>query len=304
MSETKSNILDITEHEDGQRLDNFLIKTLKGVPKSHIYRIVRHGEVRVNKKRIKPDYRLQVGDIVRLPPMLRTTEKETATPHVKLVTLLQERIIYEDASLLIINKPSGIASHGGSGINFGVIEALRTVYSKLELVHRLDRGTSGCMILAKKRSALLELHALIRENKIKKSYQALVRGRWQGGKRMVDAPLLKNQLCSGERIVIVNKEHGKAACTEFRPLQRLDNATLVEARLHSGRTHQIRVHAAYIGHHIAGDEKYGDTEFNKIMRKKGLRRLFLHAYALQFNKINIVAELDSELLAILKEMSR
>jgi 23S rRNA pseudouridine955/2504/2580 synthase len=289
----------ITANQAGQRIDNFLLKELKGVPKSHIYRILRTGQVRVNKKRVKPDYRLQANDQVRIPP-IRTATKSSAKPSAKLIELLRNRIIYEDTNLLIINKPAGIASHGGSGINFGVIEILRAIYPHLELVHRLDRETSGCMILAKKRSILKELHALLRVNQIQKTYLALVQGRWQNGKRIVEAPLLKHQLKSGERIVRVD-EKGKPAKTEFRPKQKFANTTLIAAIPHTGRTHQIRVHAAYINHPIAGDNKYGDKEFNKIMRKKGIKRLFLHAYALKFQlpstkkTIKVTAELDEEL---------
>ncbi len=292
----------ITDNQAGQRIDNFLLKELKGVPKSHIYRILRTGQVRINKRRVKPDYRLQIGDQIRIPP-LRMAEKLSKKPKAELIELLCNRIVYEDENLLIINKPAGIASHGGSGINFGVIEVLRAIYPKLELVHRLDRETSGCMILAKKRSILKELHELLRENKIKKTYLALVRGRWKNGKCIVEAPLLKNQLKSGERIVRVS-EKGKSAKTEFRLKRNFSNAALIEAILHTGRTHQIRVHAAYINHPIAGDDKYGDKEFNKILRKKGIKRLCLHAYALKFNlpstkkTINIKVDLDEELSTI------
>lgn len=284
----------ITENQAGQRIDNFLIKELKGVPKSHIYRILRTGQVRVNKKRVKPDYRLKADDQVRIPPIRTATKSTTKKPSATFIDLLRSHIIYEDENLLIINKPAGIAAHGGTGINFGVIEILREIYPYLELVHRLDRETSGCMILAKKRSILTELHALLRDNQIKKTYIALVRGRWPNGKRIVEAPLVKNS------IVRVD-ENGKPAKTEFRPKQKVANATLIEAIPYTGRMHQIRVHAAYINHPIAGDDKYGDREFNKAMRKKGIKRLFLHAYALEFRlpstkkTIKVTAELDEKL---------
>ncbi len=293
------------EQQD-QRVDNFLFKHLKGVPKSHIYRIIRTGQVRVNKKRIKPDYRLQTNDQIRIPP-LRLASKTLTHPKPELVKLLQSRIIYEDNNLLIINKPAGIAAHGGTGINFGVIEILREIYPRLELAHRLDRETSGCIILAKKRSTLKELHTLLRNNQIIKTYLALLRGSWKGSKRIVEIPLLKNILKSGERMVCVSSK-GRAAVTEFRPKQKFSDTALMEIILHTGRTHQIRVHAAYIGHPVAGDEKYGDKGFNKIMRHKGLKRLFLHAYEIKFclpsysKTINIKAELDEDLLRFLNAL--
>jgi 23S rRNA pseudouridine955/2504/2580 synthase len=211
---------------------------------------------------------------------------------------------------LIINKPSGVASHGGSGINFGAIETIRNMFPKakfLELAHRLDRDTSGCIIIAKKRQILIELHELLYNHQMVKTYLALVRGKWQGGTHFVDVPLLKNQLKSGERIVRIS-DAGKAAKTEFKLRQQFANAALLEVIIHTGRTHQIRVHASHIGYPIAGDEKYGDKEFNKIMRAAGLKRLFLHAYALNFKLpsstkiINVKAELDPDLLQILKNM--
>jgi len=288
----------IAEEQQAQRIDNFLFKYLKGVPKSHIYRILRRGEIRVNKKRIKPDYKLQIDDQIRIPP-IRMAIKTKKSPPQKLIQLLQSRIIYEDKNLIIINKPAGIAAHGGSGISFGVIETLRELYPNLSLVHRLDRETSGCLILAKKRNMLRELHALLRNNQIKKTYLALLKGRLTA-KRIVEAPLLKNILKSGERMVRISTK-GRAAKTEFRIKQKFLNITLVEAILHTGRTHQIRVHAAHIGHPIAGDEKYGDKDFNKTMRQQGLKRLFLHAYSLKFRipstnqLINVKADLDDDL---------
>lgn len=300
----KTIIIDL--EQENQRIDNFLFKQLKGVPKSHIYQIIRTGQVRVNKKRVKPHYKLKINDQIRIPP-LRLAPKIVAHPKPELIKLLQNRILYEDNNLLVINKPTGIATHVGSGINFGVIEILRELYPRLELAHRLDRDTSGCLVLAKNRGTLKELHTLLRNNQIKKTYLALLKGSWKGGKQIVEMPLLKNILKSGERMVCVSGK-GRAALTEFRPKQKFSNATLTEVILHTGRTHQIRVHAAYIGHPVAGDEKYGDKEFNKIMRQKGLKRLFLHAYAIKFHlpsysrPINIKAELDEDLLKFLKTM--
>lgn len=305
-NKTTLQIITIDEANAGQRIDNFFIKILKGVPKSHIYRILRKGEVRVNKKRIKAEYRLQLNDQIRIPP-IRVAERIKEQPHNKAIKNLEQRIIYEDEGLLVINKPSGIAAHGGSGINFGVIETVRKMRPKakfLELAHRLDRDTSGCIIIAKKRSVLIELHELLINNQIEKTYLALVRGIWKGHKRLVDAPLLKNQLQSGERMVHINPK-GKAARTEFQLHQQFANTALIEAILHTGRTHQIRVHAAHIGYPIAGDEKYGDKDFNKTMRKIGLKRLFLHAYSLHFKLPSsgktyyIKTELDPELKKLL-----
>lgn len=298
----------IGAEQAGQRIDNYLIKILPGVPKSHVYKILRKGEIRVNKKRIKPEYRLQEQDEIRVPP-IRIATKNQNVPLSKTANLLEKRIIYEDEQIIIINKPSGIASHGGSGINFGVIEIMRALRPNarfLELVHRLDRDTSGCMILAKKRSALVELHALLRTGKITKTYLALVKGSWESGKKMVNLPLVKNQLQSGERIVRVNKE-GKEAITEFKLIKKFVQASLVEAILHTGKTHQIRVHTAYLGHPIAGDEKYGDKEFNKTLRHSGLKRLFLHAKTIKFiftsgQNIEIKSPLDNELNEVLSKL--
>ena len=272
-----------TQHE-GQRIDNFLTAYLKGVPKSFIYRILRKGEVRVNKSRAKPTYRLQEGDMLRIPPLRRAEAAEAPVPGKKLVALLNQCILYEDEGILILNKPAGIAVHGGSGLSFGVIEILRAMRPQapfLELVHRLDRDTSGCLIIAKKGSALRHLHKLLREDGMTKRYLALLRGAWHGGERRVTAPLRKNVLQSGERIVKVEAD-GKRSQTLFIPLRRWPAATLVEVVPFTGRTHQIRVHAAFLKQPIAGDEKYGDADFNRAMQEKGLRRLFLHAANLSF----------------------
>jgi 23S rRNA pseudouridine955/2504/2580 synthase len=306
-SETKAHNLIVDEELANQRLDNFLFNKLKNVPKSRIYRMLRGGEVRVNKKRVKPLYKIQPNDVIRIPPFWEEiTSNSDRKPKSGLTKLLLASIIFEDNRIIVINKPTGVASHGGSGINFGVIETLRAAredLKNLELVHRLDRDTSGCLILAKKRSALRELHQLAYEGKILKKYVLLVRGKWENGKRIVDLPLLKNQLKSGERIVTID-ENGKRSVTVFRPVKIGQNASLIEAELKTGRTHQIRVHATHIGYPIACDEKYGDKEFNNEMKKQGLKRLFLHAEKIGFcwatgEKVEFMVELDSGLKEIL-----
>lgn len=268
----------------GQRIDNYLLSLLKGVPKSYIYRILRRGEVRVNKGRIRARYRLQIGDILRLPPMRLADEREPARPDNRLLERLKRSIIHEDERILVINKPSGVAVHGGSGVKYGVIEALRQLWPEqrqLELVHRLDRDTSGALMIAKKRSALRILHELLREKRVDKRYVALLSGQWPQESREIDLPLLKNRLKSGERIVLADTG-GKSARTRFRPRERYLNSMLVEVQPVTGRTHQIRVHADHLGTPILGDEKYGDEVANMTMRKLGLKRLFLHAESLRF----------------------
>ena len=305
----KPVIVEIDDERAGQRIDNYLMSQLKGVPRSRIYRLLRKGEVRVNKGRIKPDYKIREGDLVRIPPIRMAASKEErhGSPADGLLKRIESTIIYQDESLLVINKPSGIAVHGGSGIDFGVIEALRALYPKeksLELVHRLDRDTSGCLMIAKKRAALKSLHEQIKNNEIRKTYVALVKGQWEGGEQTVDAPLLKNILKSGERVVRVDAS-GKSAKSIFKPVKLFADATLVEVELITGRTHQIRVHATHIGHPIAGDEKYGQRAFNLTMKQRGLSRLFLHAKSLCFkhpkteDTINVVAPMGEELQKIL-----
>lgn len=276
-------LLEVAPELAGQRIDNFLRTQLKGVPKTLIYRILRKGEVRVNKGRIKPEYKLQAGDIVRVPP-LRLAERDEPEPLAQgLLQRLEAAIVYEDKALIVLNKPAGIAVHGGSGLNYGVIEAFRQLRPEakdLELVHRLDRDTSGLLMIAKKRSMLRHLHEALRGDGVDKRYMALVRGHWATAKKQVSAPLLKSNLRSGERMVEVNPE-GKEALTVFRVLRRFGEfATLVEAKPVTGRTHQIRVHTQYAGHSIAGDSKYGDDDFTKEIRELGGKRLFLHAYEL------------------------
>ncbi|WP_323833283.1 23S rRNA pseudouridine(955/2504/2580) synthase RluC [Pseudomonas sichuanensis] len=276
-------LIEVAPELAGQRIDNFLITALKGVPKTLVYRILRKGEVRVNKGRIKPEYKLQAGDIVRVPPVRLPERDEPAPVAQGLLQRLEAAIVYEDKALIVMNKPSGIAVHGGSGLSFGVIEALRQLRpdaKELELVHRLDRDTSGLLMIAKKRSMLRHLHAALRGDGVDKRYMALVRGHWPTAKKQVSAPLLKSNLRSGERMVEVNDE-GKEALTMFRVLRRFGEfATIVEARPITGRTHQIRVHTLHVGHMIAGDSKYGDEDFSREIRELGGKRLFLHAYQL------------------------
>ncbi|MBW2958002.1 MULTISPECIES: 23S rRNA pseudouridine(955/2504/2580) synthase RluC [Hafnia] len=304
MNNTSVKLVTIAADEAGQRIDNFLRNQLKGVPKSMIYRIVRKGEVRVNKKRIKPEYKLQSGDEVRIPPV-RIAERDEAPVSAKLdkVAALNDCIIFEDDYLLVLNKPSGTAVHGGSGLSFGVIEGLRALRPEarfLELVHRLDRETSGVLLVAKKRSALRALHEQLRMKGMQKDYLALVRGQWQSHCKVVQAPLLKNILQSGERIVRVNAE-GKPSETRFKVEERFENATLVKASPVTGRTHQIRVHTLHAGHPIAFDDRYGDREFDSELKGTGLDRLFLHAAALRFEHPNtgeimrVEAPLDKKL---------
>ncbi|MGQ0285662.1 23S rRNA pseudouridine(955/2504/2580) synthase RluC [Pasteurellaceae bacterium 22721_9_1] len=309
-------LFEISEDESGQRIDNYLLAKLKGVPKSLIYRIVRKGEVRVNKGRIKPEYKLQTGDIVRVPPV-RVSEKTQAPVSSKLnkVSQLEQQIIFEDDCLLVLNKPSGIAVHGGSGLSFGVIEGLRALRPEarfLELVHRLDRDTSGILLVAKKRSALRHLHEQLRVKTVQKDYLALVRGQWQSHVKSVQAPLLKNELASGERIVKVS-DQGKPSETRFTVEERYHNATLIKASPITGRTHQIRVHTLHAGHPIALDDKYGDKNFDAEMSEIGLDRLFLHAASIRFEHpktgetLRLNAPLDNKMkkiLTILREQSR
>jgi 23S rRNA pseudouridine955/2504/2580 synthase len=270
--------VEIPEAAAGQRLDNFLLGRLKGVPKSHVYRLLRKGEVRVNKGRAKPDYRLEAGDVVRLPPV-RRPEPGVPSAHGRSAGLrLEEHILHEDGRLIVLDKPSGIAVHGGSGLSHGVIEALRAARPDapyLELVHRLDRETSGCLLIAKRRSMLRSLHELLREGRVEKRYLALVKGRWDLGQVRLEDRLRKTTR-GGERVVTVDDD-GKTAASIFRPVEIGSAASLLEVRIMTGRTHQIRVQAAEAGHPLAGDERYGDREFNRRMKALGVERLFLHA---------------------------
>lgn len=310
MTQPTARIIDVAAADEGQRIDNYLLTQLKGVPKSRIYRILRTGEVRVNSGRIKPTYRIKAGDAIRIPPIRVSGDEAPARPGDRMLARVAASILYEDKGLLVVNKPPGLAVHGGSGLSYGLIEALRALRPEapfLELGHRLDRDTSGCLVIAKKRSVLRTFHELLREGGSDKRYLALLKGCWRGGERRVEAPLLKNVTQSGERMVKVAPE-GKPALTIFRPLTVYKGATLVEAELITGRTHQVRVHAAHIGHPIAGDDKYGDEAFNKRMAELGLKRLFLHASALSFTLpesgqvVSVSAPLGDELCAVLDRL--
>jgi 23S rRNA pseudouridine955/2504/2580 synthase len=314
MHKKKSAVQHVTVNAEyeGQRIDNFLLTKLKGMPKSRIYRILRKGEVRVNKKRVSPFYRLIDGDSVRLPPVFLAEKAQMAPPSKKTADLLEGRILFEDEHFLIINKPAGMSVHAGSTVRVGVVEALRHMYPKLpnlELAHRLDSETSGCLILAKKKKILRELHQLLREGKISKIYWTLTMGKWKDSELRVDLPLLKDYRDGGKHVVEV-KNDGKNALTVFRPLKILKQAALMEVKLHTGRTHQIRVHASHQGHPIAGDDRYGDPDFNKHARQLGLKRMFLHARSIDFvlpslnQHIKVVAPLDPELEEAVKAFEK
>ncbi|KAA1193158.1 23S rRNA pseudouridine(955/2504/2580) synthase RluC [Pseudohalioglobus sediminis] len=275
--------LQVDEDSSGQRLDNFLTRELKGVPRTRLYKALRKGEIRVNKGRVKPDYRLVAGDTVRIPPLRTAAPADPPTVPRYWAEQLSGRIIYEDGDLLVIDKPSGLAVHGGSGLNYGMIECLRQLRPDdryLELVHRLDRDTSGVILVARRPAALRELHRQLREDKVDKRYLALVAGKWPRTLKRVEAPLQKNVLKSGERMVRVSKE-GKASITEFSVVERFNGATLVEAKPVTGRTHQIRVHCQYAGYPLLGDSKYGSPQGEALCQQIGLRRLFLHARLLR-----------------------
>ncbi len=279
----------IAEDRDGQRIDNFLLGYLKGAPRSLIYKLLRSGQVRVNGGRVKAERKLEEGDLIRIPPVRLEEAADKGVPAKGLLDAVQASIVFEDARLLAINKPAGVASHGGSGISFGAIETLRALRPKesLELVHRLDRDTSGLLLIARKRSALTELQALMREDAgrsggIRKRYLALLAGRMPDGVMSVDAPLHVGLRQGGERHVQVNPQ-GKASLSHFKVLERRGGQSYCEVRIETGRTHQIRVHAQHIGHPIAGDDKYGDEAVNKRLREQvGLKRMFLHASTLEF----------------------
>lgn len=295
----------IDENSENQRLDNYLIKHLKGVPKSRIYRIVRKGEVRVNKGRKNCDYKLQINDIVRIPP-IRTSSEKPIIINDELKQLIKNSIIYEDDGIIAINKPAKLAVHSGSGISVGVIDIVRQMYIKpMELVHRLDRGTSGVLLIAKKRSILKNLNQQIANGSMEKKYTTLVQHHWSKKTHTIDAPLMNNSRAT----VVDNK--GKNAISHFHPLKNItigdDKLSLVDVHIETGRTHQIRVHSAYAGHQVAGDEKYGDIDLNRRLKIYKLNRLFLHAYKLSFhnpstNKIQtIVADISTELQDFLKQ---
>jgi 23S rRNA pseudouridine955/2504/2580 synthase len=298
------------EGDDGQRLDNFLLRILGPVPRSLVYRILRTGQVRVNGRRAKPAYRLAAGDRVRLPPLQDAGRKqdpaEAKAPSKSLRDFVTAAVVHEDRDLIVVNKPAGVAVHGGSGVSFGVIEALRAVHpelKELELVHRLDRETSGCLLVAKRRAVLRDLHAQLRERQMQKRYLALVAGRWPFGAKTIDLPLKTNLKQGGERVVRVHDE-GQDAVTTFKPLEQFGKvATLLDVDLGTGRTHQIRVHAAHAGYPVAGDQKYGDREKDAKLKAYGLSRMFLHAASLTFRRgdepFTATAPLPPELQAVL-----
>jgi 23S rRNA pseudouridine955/2504/2580 synthase len=275
----------ITEQEAGQRIDNFLMRHFKSVPRSRVYRLLRKGEVRVNKKRVDAEYRMAAGDEVRLPPVRIDSSEEPGQPSSSLQELIEKAVIFQDKHLLVINKPPGVAVHGGSGMSFGVIEALRASRPRetLELVHRLDRDTSGCLCVARDRATLVALHALIRDSGMHKTYLGLVSGSWQLGTKRIDAPLATDGRSHGERHVRVAAA-GKNSVSVFKPVQFFASAaTLMEVDIPTGRTHQIRVHAAFAGHPLLGDDKYGDRDRNAEFKRLGLKRIFLHAHSVAFD---------------------
>jgi 23S rRNA pseudouridine955/2504/2580 synthase len=295
----------------GQRLDNFLLASLKGVPRSHVYRLIRSGQVRVNSGRSAPSYKLRAGDRVRVPPVARTSAAPASVTGGGSLEWLERRIVHEDERLLVLDKPAGLAVHGGSGIQLGCIEALRSLRPQarfLELAHRLDRATSGCLLVAKRRSALRLLHAVLREGGMEKRYLALVKGLWERGTVEIDAPLSARRR-EGEVRVRVDAE-GKLARSRFRRVEAFAAAaSLVEVELLTGRTHQIRVHAAHLGHPLAGDERYGEEAFNESMRAFGLGRMFLHAHSVAFTwpdtgrEVAVSIPLPPELGAVLDALS-
>lgn len=309
---TKVEYKAIGQEEVGQRLDNYLARTLKGVPRSLIYRILRKGEVRVNKKRVEPSYKLQLDDQIRIPPVkVSATDVKVPSTNLQIVQNIKNNILFENEQIFVVNKPCAIASHGGSGIEFGLIEALRALFPQypfLELAHRLDRETSGCLIIAKRRSALRDLHEQFRQRIVKKRYLTLVPGRWDKKLKLVQAPLIRNQLKSGERMVEVNFKQGAPSSTGFELVEYLKGASLIQAMPHTGRTHQIRVHTAYVNHPVGGDEKYGDPVFNKYLKEHGLHRMFLHSNKIIFNDpqshelLKITAPLPDELQLVVDNL--
>jgi 23S rRNA pseudouridine955/2504/2580 synthase len=297
----------VTADEAGQRIDNFLMRHFKTVPRSRVYRLLRKGEVRVNRKRVEAEYRIQEGDEVRLPPVRIEADAQPGRPSGSLLELIERAVIFQDKHLLIVNKPAGVAVHGGSGMSFGVIETLRASRPRetLELVHRLDRDTSGCLAVARDRTTLVALHALIRNGGMHKTYLALVAGSWQLGTKRIDAPLATDSRQHGERHVRVAPA-GKDSVSVFKPVQFFGSlATLMEVDIPTGRTHQIRVHASFAGHPLLGDDKYGDRARNADLKSHGLKRTFLHAQSLAFEwpgsgvPFHVSAPLPEELAAVL-----
>ncbi|MBP9722111.1 MAG: RluA family pseudouridine synthase [Gammaproteobacteria bacterium] len=313
-----TNIIKVNIEYINQRLDNFLFRELKNAPKSLIYRLVRKGAIRVNGKRVKPEHKLLLNDEIKLPNLtdVKTPEDRNldrrATNQIisnQTVQNLKKRIIYENNDFLILNKPSGLAVHAGSNVKFGVVDILRKLYGEkfyLELVHRLDRDTSGCLMIAKSRIALQELHTKIQEREINKTYLALVKKSWPNSKRLINHPLRKSVLQGGERMVVVDPAHGKASLTRVEVKAIKNNTSLLQLQAVTGRTHQLRVHCAFEGYPIIGDSKYGDKELNKeVKNKANLKRIFLHAYKLEFNwgkasnLVSVTADLEPDLEATL-----
>jgi 23S rRNA pseudouridine955/2504/2580 synthase len=307
---TQVQHLTVTAEDAGQRLDNFIQKRLGDVPRSRVYRVIRKGEVRVNGRRAGPATRLQAEDRIRIPPVRVLPAPEPGEPAPDLLKRIRAAVIGEDPRLLVLDKPAGIAVHGGSGVSSGVIEALRALRpnESLELVHRLDRDTSGCLLVARDTPTLRVLHALLREDGLEKRYLALLKGRWELGDKRIDVPLRTDTRVGGERTVRADAS-GKPSTSRFRPVQFFGRvATLVEVELETGRTHQIRVHAAHAGHPVAGDAKYGDEGFNREMRDLGLTRMFLHASSVSFNwpqgvEFSVNTPLPVELAAVLEKLA-
>lgn len=304
--------MSVGPNEAGQRIDNFLLKQLSGVPKSHVYRIVRSGEVRVNGGRVKAERKLAAGDEVRIPPVRETDKSQAVRPPDAMLNRLRAAVIHEDEHYLAICKPAGVAAHAGSGISFGVIEAVRAwnKYEFIELVHRLDRDTSGVLLLAKSRPALLRAQRALQHGEAEKRYFALLIGKWRGEDRDVDAALVKNRLSGGEHRVEIDEDDGKPSKSRFSPKARYRDATLCEVEIFSGRTHQIRVHALALGHPVAGDSKYGERSDNKPLREMGLKRMFLHSHFLklratdEFRPLMLSAPLPDELREVLDKLPR
>lgn len=310
------NYVRVSERSDGQRLDNFLLRVLKGVPKSHVYRIVRNGEVRINKKRAECQTKIVLGDEIRIPPVRTTVSDAAVAPIVKPLAEKELPILREDRDLIIVNKPAGLACHGGSGVAFGLIERLRASRpecSFLELAHRLDRDTSGVLIVCKTRKALVRLHEMQREGAIQKRYRLLVQGDWVNQREHIRAPLAKYTLASGERRVRIDEENGLKAHTIFTLIKRYGDVSYLDAELKTGRTHQIRVHAASTGHPLVGDAKYGDYEFNESVKRGALgrpfARMFLHAERLSFahpitrEPLSVIAPLEKSLQELINTLN-
>ena len=309
-SDVKHEIID--RYQAGRRIDNYLVTQLQDVPKSRIYQMLRRGEVRINGGRVRQTYRLQEGDRVRIPPVRELPAAEIASPPKPLLQRLSANIVYEDDRIIALNKPAGLPVHGGSGHSYGIIEVMRTIRSgeqELQLVHRLDQDTSGCLLLAKDPITLRELHDALKQGAVEKQYLTLLKGSLNEPSIRVTQSLKKSQLRSGERMVAVNDDLGKSAYSRFNTIKSYANATLTEVFIGTGRTHQIRVHAEHIGHPVAGDRKYGDKEFNRLMRSFGLKRMFLHASRLRLpypgskRSLEIVAPLPEELEEVLGHLA-